>query len=60
MTPFKQVKDQIKSQLLQQKKSDAVSSWVSKVEKEYKGKVSYATGYEPPETTSTGTDTTTG
>ena len=37
-----------------------VSAWVSKVEKAYKGKVQYATGYEPPETTSTGTDTTTG
>ena len=46
--------------LLQQKKGDAVSQWVAKVEKEYKGKVSYATGYEPPDTTTTGTGTTSG
>src|SRR6185312_7961515 len=55
VTPFTEVRAQIKSQLLQQKKGDAVSQWVAKVEKEYKGKVSYATGYEPPDTTTTGT-----
>jgi len=60
VTPFTEVRAQIKSQLLQQKKGDAVSAWVAKVEKEYKGKVSYATGYEPPETTTTDTGTTTG
>jgi parvulin-like peptidyl-prolyl isomerase len=60
VTPFAEVRTQIKSQLLQQKKSEAVSAWVAKVEKEYKGKVSYATGYEPPDTTTTGTDTTGG
>jgi len=60
VTPFTKARTEIKAQLLEQKKSDAVSAWVSKVEKAYKGKVQYATGYEPPETTSTGTDTTTG
>ena len=60
VTPFTEVRTQIKSQLLQQKKGDAVSSWVAKVEKEYKGKVSYAAGYEPPDTTTTGTGTTGG
>jgi foldase protein PrsA len=62
VTPFTNVRDQIKSQLLQKKRSDAVSAWVSKVEKEYKGKVTYAAGYEPPDTTSTAdtTGTTTG
>jgi parvulin-like peptidyl-prolyl isomerase len=60
VTPFTKARAEIKSQLLDQKKSEAVSAWVSKVEKAYKGKVQYATGYEPPETTSTGTDTTTG
>jgi parvulin-like peptidyl-prolyl isomerase len=60
VTPFTEVRTQIKSQLLQQKKSDAVSAWVAKVEKEYKGKVSYATGYEPPDTTTTDTGTTSG
>jgi foldase protein PrsA len=60
VTPFTKARTEIKAQLLEQKKSDAVSAWVSKVEKAYMGKVQYATGYEPPETTSTGTDTTTG
>jgi len=60
VTPFTQVRTQIKSQLLQQKKGDAVSKWVSDVEKQYKGKVTYAAGYEPPDTTSTGTGTTSG
>jgi parvulin-like peptidyl-prolyl isomerase len=60
VTPFTEVRTQIKSQLLQQKKSDAVSAWVAKVEKEYKDKVQYAAGYEPPETTATSTDATTG
>jgi parvulin-like peptidyl-prolyl isomerase len=60
VTPFTQVRNQIKSQLVQQKKSAAVSEWVSSVEKQYKGKVTYAAGYEPPDTTSTGTGTTSG
>ncbi len=61
VTPFAQVKDQIRSTLLQQERSDAVSKWASKVEKEYKDKVLYATGYEPPDTsTDTGTTATGG
>ncbi len=60
VTPFTEVRTQIKSQLMQQKKGNAVTQWVSKVEKEYKGKVSYATGYEPPDTTTTSTGATTG
>jgi foldase protein PrsA len=60
VTAFTDVRTQIKSQLLQQKKSDAVSDWVAKVEKQYKDKVQYAAGYEPPESTATSTGTTTG
>jgi foldase protein PrsA len=60
VTPFTEVRSQIKSQLLQQKKSAAVSDWVGKVEKEYKDKVQYAAGYEPPDTTATDTGTTGG
>jgi parvulin-like peptidyl-prolyl isomerase len=60
VTPFAQVKNQIRQTLLQQQKSSAVSAWVAKVEKEYKDKVMYAAGYEPPDTTSTDTGTTTG
>jgi parvulin-like peptidyl-prolyl isomerase len=60
VTAFTEVRSQIKSQLLQQKKSDAVSAWVAKVEKQYKDKVQYAAGYAPPDTTATDTGTTGG
>ncbi len=61
VTPFEQVKDQIRTQLDSQKKNDAVNQWVSNVEKEYKDKVQYAVGFEPPDTqTTTGESTTTG
>src|SRR5262245_708277 len=60
VTPFTEVRSQIKSQLVQQKKSTAVSDWVAKVEKSYKDKVQYAAGYEPPDTTATDTGATTG
>jgi foldase protein PrsA len=60
VTPFADVRNQIKSQLVQQKRSDAVSDWVAKVDKEYKDKVQYAAGYEPPDTTATSTGATTG
>jgi parvulin-like peptidyl-prolyl isomerase len=59
VTPFAQVKSQIRSQLLQQKKSTAVSDWLAKVDKEYTSKILYADGYQPPDTTSTDTGTTT-
>ena len=60
VTPFEQVRSQIRQTMLQQQKSNAVSEWVAKVEKQYKDKVTYAAGYEPPATTSTDTGTTTG
>ena len=44
MTPLSQVQDQIRTQLVSQKKNDAVNDWVANVEKEYKGKVQYAVG----------------
>jgi parvulin-like peptidyl-prolyl isomerase len=59
VTPFKKVKDQIKSQLLEQKRSAAVGDWVDKVDKDYENKVTYAAGFEPPATTSTGDTATT-
>ena len=39
VTPLSQVQDQIRTQLVSQKKNDAVNDWVANVEKEYKGKV---------------------
>jgi parvulin-like peptidyl-prolyl isomerase len=62
VTPFAQVKAQIRTQLESEKKNGAVNTWVADVEKQYKDKVQYATGFEPPDTstTSTGQTTTTG
>jgi foldase protein PrsA len=59
-TPLASVKSSISSQLLQQKKSDAMTKWLDQLKADYKDKVSYATGYEPAATTTTATTTTTG
>ncbi|MCZ7590329.1 MAG: peptidylprolyl isomerase [Gaiella sp.] len=53
VTPFAQVKDQIRTQLESEKKNGAVNKWVADVEKEYKGKVQYAAGFAPPDTSTT-------
>ena len=58
VTPFAQVKAQIKTQLDSESKNTAVNEWVAGVEKEYKDKVQYAAGFEPPDTSTT-TDQTT-
>jgi parvulin-like peptidyl-prolyl isomerase len=61
VTPFAQVKGQIRTQLESERKNAAVNKWVSDVEKQYKGKVQYAAGFEPPDTsTTTGETTSTG
>jgi len=59
VTPFAQVKDQIKTQLESETKNTAVNKWVSDVEKEYEDKVQYAAGFEPPDTSTTTGETTT-
>ena len=60
-TPLASVKKSIKSQLVQQKKSDAMTKWLDGVKTDYKDKISYATGYEPAAaTTTTAASTTTG
>jgi parvulin-like peptidyl-prolyl isomerase len=56
-TPLSQVKASIKQQLEQQKKNDAMTSWTTKLKKDYDKKISYQTGYAPP-TTSAATATT--
>jgi len=50
-TPLASVKSSIKSQLLQQKKSDAMTKWLDQLKSDFKDKISYATGYEPAATT---------
>ena len=60
MTPFAQVKDQIRTQLLSENKNKAVNDWVAETQKKYEDKVTYAAGFEPPDTTTTGEETTSG
>lgn len=57
-TAFKQVKESIRQQLLQQKKNEAMTKWVNKVKKDFAGKVHYQAGYAPPSTATTKTTTT--
>ena len=47
------------TQLESETKNTAVNKWVSDVEKEYKDKVQYAAGFEPPDTSTTTGETTT-
>ena len=57
-TPLKTVRAQIKSQLVQQRKNNAIQAWAADTKKAYDKKVSYAAGYAPPpEATSTTTTT---
>jgi foldase protein PrsA len=59
-TPFAQVQAQIKTKLESEKKNTAVDDWVADIQKEYKEKVTYAAGFEPPDTTTTGDETSAG
>ena len=57
-TPFAQVKEAIRQQLLQQKRSDELNAWLAGVKTEYASKTSYATGLAPAATTTTSPTTT--
>jgi parvulin-like peptidyl-prolyl isomerase len=56
-TPEKQVSDSIKQQLVQTKKNEQMTNWVNGLEKDFKGKVKYATGFTPPATSTSATTT---
>jgi len=56
-TPFAQVKQAIRQQLVQQKQSEALQKWLAGVKKEFESKVDYATGLAPPATTAPATTT---
>jgi parvulin-like peptidyl-prolyl isomerase len=58
-TPLKDVKESIRSQLLQTKKTDTINKWVEDVNKEYAKKIGYQTGYTPLSTATTSTAATT-
>jgi len=56
-TPFAQVKQAIRQQLLQQQRSQALQKWLDGVKKEFDSQISYATGLAPPATTTSATTT---
>ena len=47
-TPLKEVKAQIRSQLVESKRNEALTSWSEDVKKQYEENVSYQTGFAPP------------
>jgi foldase protein PrsA len=51
--PFSKVQAQIRTSLLQSKQGQAWANWLAKVKKDFQGKVSYQSGYEPAATTPT-------
>jgi len=59
---YKEVKAQIQANLASQQKQTAWQAWLAKMNKDYKGKVTYQTGYTPATTTTptTPAPTTTG
>jgi foldase protein PrsA len=59
---FNEVKSQIEANLASQQKQTAWQAWLAKMAKDYKGKVTYQTGYAPATTTTptTPAPTTTG
>jgi parvulin-like peptidyl-prolyl isomerase len=56
-TPFAQVKQAIRQQLLQQERSGSLQKWLAGVQAEFAKKVKYATGLAPPQTTTAPTTT---
>lgn len=56
-TPFKQVRESIKGQLLQTKRNEAMTKWVEDTKKDFSDKTSYQVGFAPPKP-ETGTGTT--
>ena len=57
-TPLKDVKEQIRQNLLQTKKTDEMTKWVDQLKKDYASKVSYQAGYAPATTATSTTSTT--
>ena len=48
-TPIDKVRASIRTTLLQEKRNQEMQKWVENLKADYKGKVSYAAGYEPPQ-----------
>jgi parvulin-like peptidyl-prolyl isomerase len=56
-TPIAKVRASIRATLLQQKRTEVMTAWVEDLGKKYKGKVTYAAGFEPPDLSTTTTET---
>jgi foldase protein PrsA len=56
-TPFAQVKEAIRQQLLQQERSNSLQKWLGGVQAEFAKKVRYATGLAPVQATTAATTT---
>jgi foldase protein PrsA len=55
-TPLKDVKEQIRQQLLQEKRQKAISDWSKDLNDEFEDEIAYQVGYAPPATTGTTAD----
>jgi parvulin-like peptidyl-prolyl isomerase len=47
-TLLKDVEEQIRAQLLEEKRNTAIQTWTAQLEKDYKDKITYGTGFAPP------------
>lgn len=47
-TPFAQVKESIRQQLLQSKRNEAMTKWVNGVKQDFASQIAYQAGYAPP------------
>lgn len=56
-TLLKDVEEQIRAQLLEEKRNTAIQEWTTQLEKDYKDKITYGTGFAPPATGSDETET---
>jgi len=56
-TPLEQVKDSIKTTLLQQKQNTAMKNWIASLQTKYGDQIAYAPGYAPAAGTGTGATT---
>lgn len=59
VTPLASVKESIRAQLLQSKKTTTMTDWVSQLKKDFAKKTAYQTGYQPATTAAVSTNNTT-
>ena len=59
-TPLKDVKAQIRTQLDEKAKNDAITDWTAEIKKQFVSKIVYAAGFAPPAAATDTSATTTG